>query len=81
MQPNYDANPPGPASGVKDAKPRKTNLQRPYYIGRTNEQGHIEHGDKRNQFIIPIYPLHFYNHDMGCQENYDTVAHEASQEF
>jgi hypothetical protein len=54
MQPNYDANPSGPASGVKDAKPRKSNLQRPYYIGRMNEQGHIEHGDKRNQFIIPI---------------------------
>ena len=54
MQPNYDANPSGPASGVKNSKPRKTNLTRPYYIGRMNEQGYLDNGDSRNQFIIPI---------------------------
>ena len=27
------------------------------------------------------YLLHIYNHNQECQENYDQVAHEASQEF
>ena len=27
------------------------------------------------------YLLHIYHHNMECQENYDQVAHEASQEF
>ena len=27
------------------------------------------------------YLLHIYNHNLECQENYDTVAHEASQEY
>ena len=27
---------------------------RPYYIGRMNEQGYLDYGDRNTQFIIPI---------------------------